>query len=170
MDYAAQLLKEHSRSNTDLIAKAVGNHPEEFKKIIDLIYKGEAPLPQRASWLLSIVNEQHPELLKTYLSKFVDTIENFQVDAVKRNMINVLASQEIPEKMQGKTVDVCFRLLLSPSETVVVKTQAMQVLANISEVHPELKQELKLAIDDQWDKNTAAFHARAKHIRKKLKI
>lgn len=170
MDYVAQLLQEHSRPNTDLIAKAIGNNPTEFKKIIDLIYKEEAPLPHRASWLLSAVNEQHPELLKIYLSKFVDTIELFQVDGVKRNMINVLASHQIPEKIQGKAVDVCFRLLLSPTETVVVKTQAMQVLANISEEHPELKQELKIAIDDQWDKTTAAFHARAKHIRKKLKL
>lgn len=170
MDYVAQLLQEHSRPNTNLIAKAIGNNPAEFKKIVDLIYKAEAPLPHRASWLLSAVNEQHPELLKTYLSKFVDTIESFQVDGVKRNMINVLASHPIPEKIQGKAVDVCFRLLLSPSETVVVKTQAMQVLANISEEYPELKQELKIAIDDQWDKNTAAFHARAKHIRKKLKL
>lgn len=170
MDYVAQLLQEHSRPNTDLIAQAIGNNPTEFKKIIDLIYKEEAPLPQRASWLLSAVNEQHPELLKIYLSKFVDTIERFQVDGVKRNMINVLASHQIPEKIQGKAVDVCFRLLLSPTETVVVKTQAMQVLANISEEHPELKQELKIAIDDQWDKTTAAFHARAKHIRKKLKL
>ncbi|HRG54208.1 MAG TPA: hypothetical protein PLL00_15375 [Bacteroidia bacterium] len=170
MDYVEQLLQEHSRPNTNLIAKAIGNNPAEFKKIIELIYKAKAPIPHRASWLLSAVNEQHPELLRTYLSKFVDTIERFQVDGVKRNMINVLASHQIPEKIQGKAVDVCFRLLLSPSETVVVKTQAMQVLANISEEYPELKQELKIAIDDQWDKNTAAFHARAKHIRKKLKL
>lgn len=170
MDYFIQLLKEHSRTNTDLIAKAIGNDPLEFKKIIEFVFKGKAPIPQRASWLLSTVNEHHPELLKPYLQKFIDTIENFQVDAVKRNMINVLASHKIPEKIQGKTVDVCFRLLLSPSETVVVKTQAMQVLANICEEYPELKQELKIAIDDQWDKNTAAFHARAKHIRTKLKM
>ncbi len=170
MDYVEQLLQEHSRPNTNLIAKAIGNNPAEFKKIIELIYKAKAPIPHRASWLLSAVNEQHPELLRPYLSKFVDTIERFQVDGVKRNMINVLASHQIPEKIQGKAVDVCFRLLLSPSETVVVKTQAMQVLANISEEYPELKQELKIAIDDQWDKNTAAFHARAKHIRKKLKL
>ncbi|HET6227397.1 MAG TPA: hypothetical protein VFF27_14025 [Bacteroidia bacterium] len=168
MDYIAQLLQEHSRTNTNLIAKAIGNNPAEFKKIIELIYKGEAPLPHRASWLLSAVNELHPELLKPYLQKFIDTIEYFQVDGVKRNMINVLASHPIPGKMQGKAVDVCFRLLLSPTETVVVKTQAMQIIANIAADYPELKQELKTVIEDQLPKTTAAFHARAKHIRKRL--
>ena len=168
MDYVAQLLKEHSRPNTELIAKRIGKDAKEFRKIIDLIYKGKAPVPQRASWLLAVVNDNHPELLRPYLSKFIDTIEQFQVDGIKRNMIGVLSKQDIPEELQGKAVDLCFRLLLSPSEKVVVKTEAMQTIANIAAHYPELKQELKLAIEDQLPKTTAAFHARSKYILKKL--
>lgn len=168
MDYIAQLLKEHSRPNTDLIAKKIGGNAAEFKKIVDIIYKEKAPLPQRASWLLAVVNDRHPELLRPYLSKFIDTIEQFQVDGIKRNMAGVLSKHDIPEKLQGKAVDVCFRLLLNPEETVVVKTDAMQILANITKQYPELKNELKAAIDDQLPKTTAAFHARARHILKKL--
>jgi hypothetical protein len=168
MDYIAQLLKEHSRPNTDLIAKKIGGNAAEFKKIVDIIYKEKAPLPQRASWLLAVVNDRHPELLRPYLSKFIDTIEQFQVDGIKRNMAGVLSKHDIPEKLQGKAVDVCFRLLLNPEETVVVKTDAMQTLANIAKPYPELKNELKAAIDDQLPKTTAAFHARARHILKKL--
>lgn len=169
MDYISQLLKVHNRPNTDLIAKKIGKSAVEFKKIIDIIYKEKAPLPHRASWLLAAVNEKHPELLQPFLSKFIDTIETFKVDGVKRNMIGVLAKHELPEKLQGKAVDVCFRLLLSPDETVVVKTEAMQTIANIIIHFPELTNELKLAIDDQLPKTTAAFHSRAKHILKKLK-
>lgn len=169
MNYITQLLKEHSRPNTDIIARKIGKNPTEFKKIIDIIYKEKAPLPHRASWLLAVINDKHPELLQPYLSKFIDTIEQFQVDGVKRNMMNVLAKHHIPGKLQGKAVDVCFRLLLSPDETVVVKTEAMQTIANITMHYPELKNELKLAIDDQLPRTTAAFHARARHILKKLK-
>jgi hypothetical protein len=170
MDYISQLLQEHSRSNTELIAKAIGDDSAEFKKIIEIIYQEKAPLPHRAAWLLRVVNDRYPELLKPYLQKFIDTIEDFKIDGVKRNMIGVLERHKIPTKMQGKAVDVCFRLMLSPTETIVVKVFAMQVLANISEEYPELKQELKMAIEDQLRKTTAAFHARAKHIRRKLKL
>lgn len=169
MNYITQLLKEHSRPNTDLIARKIGKSAVEFKKIIDIIYKEKAPLPQRASWLLNVVNDKHPELLQPYLSKFIDTIEQFQVDGVKRNMACVLARQNIPEKLQGKAVDVCFRLMLSPHETVVVKTEAMQTIANIAAHFPELINELKTAIDDQLPRTTAAFHSRARHILKRLK-
>jgi hypothetical protein len=168
MDYISQLLQEHSRPNTEFIAKKIGNDPLEFKKIVNIIYKEQPPLPQRAAWLLAVVNDQHPELLKPYLSKFIDTIGQFNVDGIKRNMASVLAKHDLPVKLQGKAVDVLFKLMLSPTETVAVKTEAMHTLGNIALKHPELKNELKMAIEDQLPKTTAAFHSRAKRIFKQL--
>lgn len=169
MNYESQLLQEHSRANTNRIAKAIGNDPEEFKKIIDIIYHAEAPLPQRAAWLLAVVNQNHPELLKPYLSKFINDIQKFEEDAVRRNMSVVLASHKIPKKLQGKLINVCFDLILSSDEKVAMKVHAMQCIANISKEHPELIHELKSAIEDQLPKTTAAFHARARMILKSLK-
>ncbi len=166
MNYIQQLLKEHSRSNTDTIAKAIGNNAVEFKKIIDIIYHEKAPLPQRASWLLSTINKKHPELLNPYIPLFIASIQKFDTDGIKRNMFLVLASHNIPEKLQGKLVNLCFDLLLSSEETVAVKVHAMQAIANIAKKHPELKNELKAAIEDQMPKTSIAFHARAKHVLK----
>ncbi|MES2593358.1 MAG: hypothetical protein V4608_15855 [Bacteroidota bacterium] len=168
MNFVEQLLQEHSRSNTDVIAKAIGNDPAKFKKIVDIIYEEKAPLPQRAAWLLVIVNEKHPELLTPYISRFINTVEDFKVDGVKRNMMHVLASKNIPDKLQGKLINICFNMMLSPTETVAVKVHAMQAIANITKKHPELQNELKAAIEDQLPKTTAAFYSRAKRILKSL--
>ncbi|MBL0329184.1 MAG: hypothetical protein IPP64_07160 [Bacteroidetes bacterium] len=81
----------------------------------------------------------------------------------------VLASHEIPKKLQGKLITVCFDLMLSPTEKVVMKVHAMQCIANIAKEHRELIPELKSAIEDQLPKTTAAFAARAKMVIKKLK-
>ncbi len=169
MDFVSQLLQEHSRANTNRIAKAIGNNPTEFSKIIDILYHAEPPLPQRAAWLLSIVNKKHPELLKPYLSKFINDIQKFELDAVRRNMTVVLASNEIPKKLQAKLIDVCYNLILSPTEKVAMKVHAIQCIANIAKEHRELIPELKSAIENQLPKTTAAFHARARMILKKLK-
>jgi len=169
MNYITQLLKEHSRINTDIIAKAIGNDAGEFKKIIDIIYKEKDPLPQRASWLLAVVNNKHPELLQPYLEKFIDTITDLKIDAARRNMLVVLASHDIQKKLQGKLISVCFDFILSPTEVVAVKTHAMQCIANIAKTHRELIPELKSAIEDQLPKTTAAFHSRARMVLKKLK-
>ncbi len=168
MNYLSQLHKEHSRFNTDLIAKAIGNDPIELKKIIDIIYNENAPLPQRASWILSAVNEKHPKLLEPYIPLFIGRIQKIKIDGIKRNMIGVLATHDIPKKLRGKLVDICFEFILSSTETVAVKVHAMQVIANLCKQHPELISELKAAIEDQLPKTTAAFHARAKMIFKEL--
>jgi UDP:flavonoid glycosyltransferase YjiC (YdhE family) len=168
MNYSQQLLIEHSRINTDTIAKAIGNNAIEFKKIIDIIYNGDAPLPQRASWLLAALNDKYPELLTPYIPLFIDTIQTLKIDGIKRNMSLVLASHAIPKKLQGKLIALCFDLLLSANETVVVKVHAMQAIANLAKEYPELKHELKATIENQLPKTTAAFHARAKHILKKF--
>ncbi|MES2394704.1 MAG: hypothetical protein V4549_01795 [Bacteroidota bacterium] len=168
MDYKQQLLKEHSLANTDAIAKAIGNNAVEFKKIIDIVYNEKAPLPQRASWLLSTMNDRYPDLLLPYISLFISSIKKIKIDGIKRNMLAVLASNEISKNLQGKLVNLCFDLLLSSDETVAVKVYAMQAIANIAKHHPELENELKAAIEDQLPKTSAAFHARAKRVLKEF--
>jgi hypothetical protein len=169
MNYLNALAREHSRATTDRISKAIGNDPEEFKKIINIIYSEVPPLPQRASWVLALVSEKHPELIRPYVSKFISTIASFKIDGIKRNMMLALASQSIPEKYQPKLIDACFDFILSPDEAVALKVHSMQVLANFCKQHPELKIELKAAIEDQLPKTTAAFFARAKRILQELK-
>jgi len=170
MNYKEQLLTEHSRVNTDLIATAISNKTSEFKKIIDIIYHAPAPLPQRASWVLAVVNANHPELLSPFVPLFIKTVEQFTIDAIKRNIMVVLAKQEIPQKLQAQLVDRCFEFMCSPIETVVVKVHAIQVIANLAKQHPELVGELKLVIEDQLPKTTAAFAARARYVFKELGI
>ncbi len=168
MNLKEQLLKEHSRNNTDYITRFIRNSPAKFKQIIDIIYNAEPPLPQRAAWLLATVNALHPELLTPYLAKFINTIKEFEVDAVRRNMMVVLASQTIPEDLQAKLIDTCFELIDLPHEKVVVKVHAMQTIANIAKIHPELTGELNLVIEEQLPHSSAAFKARARMIMKEL--
>lgn len=170
MNFVNQLLKDHSRSNVETIVNAIGTDSEKLASLITIIYNKQPPLPQRASWVLPILNNQHPELLKTYIPKFINTITQFKVNAVKRNIMKVLAESEIPEKLNGKLINVCYRLLLDSNETVAVKVHAMQAIANITERHHELKSELKTVIKVLLPQNTAAFSARAKHIFKKLEL
>ncbi|MFY9307439.1 MAG: hypothetical protein WAQ28_00170 [Bacteroidia bacterium] len=166
MNFTAQLAVEHSRANTDFITKAIGSSTKKFKEIVDIIYNGHAPLPQRASWLLAAVNEKHPELLLPYIPLFITTVHKFKIDGIKRNMLSALSQHTIPEELQGQIVNTCFEFLLSPDETVAVKVFAMQIIANIAKQHPELQDELKAVIEDQLPKSSAAFHARAKRILK----
>jgi hypothetical protein len=168
MDYIEALKKEHSRSNTDAIAHSIGKDPARFKKIIDIIYSAEAPLPQRASWLLAIISRKHSELIKPYITKFINSLTGFEIDGIKRNMLSALCSQDIPKKLQGKMVEICFNFILSPYETVAVKVLSLDILSKLIKEYPDLKNELKAAIEDQIPKTTIAFQAKGRKLLKRM--
>ncbi|MDF2436563.1 MAG: hypothetical protein K0Q95_939 [Bacteroidota bacterium] len=168
MDYVERLSREHSRASIDAIAKAVGNDPKEFKKIIDIIFNHPAPLPHRASWLLTVISRSHPELLKPYVRKLINCIPNTSIGGIKRNIIGALCTQKIPSDLQGKIISLCFDLILSPDEPVAVKVLSLEIIFPLTKQYPELKQELKAVIEDQLPKTSAAFHSRGKKILSQL--
>jgi hypothetical protein len=169
MNYIDRLTQEHSRAAIDAIAAAVGNDPGEFKKIIDIIFTAPAPLPHRASWLLTVISRKHPELITPYITKLINSLPLFRIDGVKRNIIGALCTQEIPKRLQGKLVELCFGFILSPSETVAVKVLSLEILSTLVKDHPDLKNELIAVIEDQIPKTTIAFKARGSKVLKKLK-
>jgi hypothetical protein len=65
-------------------------------------------------------------------------------------------------------MDTCFRYIASPDETVAVKAFSLTILHNLSHQYPEIKNELKLVIEERWNYETAAFRSRAKKILKNI--
>lgn len=168
MDLQQQILAEHSRRNTDLMAAAIGNNPEEYRNLWKLLLTAEAPIPQRVSWLFFTLADRYPELAHPYLGAILEKFNDFQHDGIRRNLMHILSQSEIPKKLQGKAVELCFELILSSEEFVAVKVLSLQTLANIAEKERELIPEITAVIEDQLPKTTAAFAARARHVLKKF--
>ncbi|WP_431216275.1 hypothetical protein ACQ86N_17550 [Puia sp. P3] len=62
----------------------------------------------------------------------------------------------------------CFDLVQLPETPIAVKAFSLTVLSNLSAEYPEIAGELKLIIEDQWDRATPAFRSRAKQALKKM--
>jgi dihydroorotase len=87
--------------------------------------------------------------------------------AVKRNVVRTLQYVDIPETLHGEVMNTCFDLLADPSETVAVRVFSMTVLDRLSAQYPEIRQELKVIIEDVLEQGcTAAFRARARIVLK----
>ena len=66
-------------------------------------------------------------------------------------------------------VDICFNFLLSQDEPVAIRVFAMTVLGNIAQKWPELKNELRMAIEENMEFGSAGFKSRGKKELKRLK-
>ena len=64
--------------------------------------------------------------------------------------------------MLGKAANSCFYLLANPNQPVAIQAFSMTVLLNICKKEPDLKNELKILIEDQLEYSKPAFKSRGK--------
>ncbi len=136
---------------------------------MNLFLKGEHVVTQRLAWVVGICAEKNPSLVRPYLRRLVEKMQEPDVhDAVKRNVVRMLQCIDIPAPLLGTVATLCFDYLSNPATPIAVKCCSMTVIARLAEKEPELGRELRLLIDQQLPFAGGAFHARARQIWKSL--
>ena len=159
----ATILKEHSKAQCTLIVNWVGASQERFDELFQLFLHDEYRVVQRAAWPVSYCVIAHPNFITKHWNSLIKNLQQPNLHtAVKRNSIRLLQDIAIPKKMQGKIMDICFKYLESPTETVAVKAFSLTVLEKLSRVYPEIIPEIKLLIEENYERETPAFKVRAK--------
>jgi hypothetical protein len=168
MSLRDDLLREYSKAHVAFIAKSIGPNQEDFDELITLFLGDEYRVTQRAAWVLSHCADEHPWLIEKHIEPLLLNLQKPVGDPVKRNTLRVLRNVEIPEELMGIAADLCFDFLLSGKEPVAVKIHAMTILHNIVKKFPELKEELKVAIEDQMPFGSAGFKNRGGKVLKAI--
>lgn len=169
MDIRAEILRKHSLNQARKVADYVGNNPGRFKSLLEVFIVGPFRVSQRASWPLNLCVERYTELINPHFTTILKMAQKPGIhDAVKRNVLRMLQFATIPKKHQGKVAGVAFKFLTDTKEPVAIRVFAMTVLANIAKEEPDLKEELKIIIEDGLPYGSAAYVSRAKKTLKQL--
>jgi len=164
MNLLEEILREHSKEQCNKIVKWVGNSQQRFDELFHLFLTGEYRVTQRAAWPISYCVEIHPAFIKKNFAKLISNLQRpNRHNAVKRNTVRLLQYVDIPKKLQGRVMDICFGYVASPEEAVAVKAFSLTVLGNLAKLYPDIIPEIKLLIEEQLPNQTAAFKSRAKH-------
>ncbi len=169
MDLIKEILDEHSKAQAHKLADYVGNNPTRFKSLLDVFLGGSYRVTQRAGWPISICVERDPNLILPHLKKLLDFLAKpNNHHSVKRNSIRLLQFINIPKRNYGQVADLCFGYLQSKKEPIAVRAFSMTVLFNIVKDEPELRNELKIIIEDQMPFSSAGFISRGKKVLKDI--
>jgi hypothetical protein len=167
MDLLKLLRDQHSKKQTDRIVDYIGADKERFAQLIELFFRGEYRITQRAAWPLSYCVRRHPGLIAPYFKRLLDNLGRKDIHvAVIRNTVRLLQDVSIPKRFQGRVMSTCFEFIQSPETPIAVKAFSLSILANLSADYPEIRGELKLIIEEQWEHSTPAFRSRARKILK----
>ena len=169
MDLEAEILKEHSKRQTVKIAKWIGPDKRRFRQLMELLLHGDRIVTQRAAWILSSCYEFHPQLVTPWLPDLIKKMQEPDVhDAVKRNVVRLLACTDIPQSLLGTVTSQCFDYLNSVDAPIAVKVHSMSVLQRVAEKEPDLKHELQASIELMIPYVGPACRARARIVIKQL--
>lgn len=169
MNLREAILTEHSAAQRDKIVNWVGNSQRRFDELAGLFMSGEYRVVQRAAWPVSYFAHLHPKLVLKHLAAFIDILEKKDVHpAVHRNIVRLLQEAEVPENLQGRLMNACFRFVEDPETPVAVKAFSLTVLEKLAYQYPEIKPELKTIIEDRWAFETPAFRSRGRKILKAM--
>ncbi|MDP1727266.1 MAG: hypothetical protein Q8M15_10825 [Bacteroidota bacterium] len=139
-----------------------------IEKDIDIKYlsellRGEQKIAIRFLWLLSEIGTLNPNRLLIELPFLLDLCDQLN-PIYKRSFANFWLIAGVPIENEGRATDLLFQWLLSADTNVTIKSRSLRVLFKLTKKYPELKNELKLCLQDQMDKHSNDFKKRASKI------
>lgn len=163
MNLRKAVLEKYSKENCAAIVKWVGHSQQRFDLLFALFLDKDGRVSRMASWPLSYCVENYPALFDKKYARLLAHLQKGGLhDSIKRNAVRLLQFVDIPEKYHGEVMNICFHYVENPAETVGTKAFALTVLSNLAKQYPAIIPEVKILIEDQLPRQTAAFKIRAK--------
>jgi hypothetical protein len=139
-----------------------------ISELMDCFFDPNLRICQRAAWPVGDLGEKYPTLLIPYLPALIENLKTPKHNAIMRNTVRTWQNMPIPEEFQGAVFEICFEYIIDPKIPIAVRAFSMTVCANICNDVPELKEELKIAIEDQLEFGSPGIRSRGNKILKQL--
>jgi len=173
MDFAGQLENNYSKPTIMEIANYVGEDKKRFARLIDLMSGTDPVLAQRAAWALSHSLDVFPHLADPYVDLMLEMLNMDVHDGIHRCVLRSFERIDLPERLHGRIIDICFRWLMNRKAATALRIYSMTVIYRLSFIYPEIKPELDLVINEEMENGSAGFINRGRKMLKgryRLKI
>ena len=165
MNLREQLLKEHSKKNSERIAAYIGEDKERYLDLWRLVKTGLPPIPQRAVYALDHCALSYTPTIYPLMPEMIQLLQQDVHVAIKRNLMKMFAgAATIPEDLTAELFDLCLKWMVEKKTAIAVKAHTMQVAYNIAKPYPELRNELRYVLNEQIKHGSKGIISRGKRI------
>mgnify|MGYP001057819223 CR=1 FL=1 len=167
------------KSKVEKLAAIASEDTFSVKDLIDLSFYHDEQIGFRAAWILENVFTNHQQRFLPYVFYFLEKFPQQKNLSALRHYVKIMAfmtkknaSVEIKKILAeydtNHLVEVAFAWLIDEQIPVAVKSHCLNLLANLDIKHNWIKEELLQTMDFLVDKESIAFFAKVKQIRKQL--
>ncbi len=153
------------------IAKSAMENPGILEKIIEFSFSGDDKLAFHASWALTKICDDYPEVIYPHMPRMVEVLDNLTNESAQRSFLRCLSLSDLSlldHKPQGLLADHCFKMLRSGFSAIAIKAYSMDIIYKLAMIYPDLINELTEAINLLHGDGSAGIQARGKIVLDKL--
>jgi 8-oxo-dGTP diphosphatase len=160
-----------SKKEADWVAASAIENPAIFIKLFEYSNAPDRKLAFRASWTLTKVCDRFPELIYPFLSQIVDSLDKITNESTLRSFLRILSLSDLEKintRQHGILADFSFKVMNSGLSAIAVKAYAMEILFKLTEIYPELANELSTSIRILMEDGSSGITSRGRAILKKI--
>ena len=168
-----------SKKSVEQLAKVIAESKFSIQELIDLTFYPDDQTAFRAAWVLETMYINDALSFVPFTEYFFSKLPQQQNASAQRHFGKILALmthkravQPIKDRITNyeteKLVETVFSWLIDEKVPVAVKSHCLNILANLSSKHGWIRNELTETMEFLIDKESIAFYAKVKQIRKQL--
>jgi len=182
MQYLVDIIQNPiGKIEVEKLASTLSAQTFSAKDLIDLSFHQNEQIGFRAAWILERVYSNHQVNFLPFVHYFLDKLPKQNNHSAIRHYVKIFAfmtskktSTEIKDILAnyetGLIVEVVFAWLIDENIPVAVKSHCLNILANLIPKHQWIKEELTDTMEFLIEKESIAFFAKVKQIKKQLKV
>lgn len=151
------------------IAEAVGDKPEYFELLWQIISKDKGLISWRAAWVAENIFHLYPEMIEPYYEKMIDLLHITKDNSLKRHLFKILSLSPIREESMGVLVNLSFDCVADTRLPPAPRAHCMQILFEAAMLQNDMMQEVILVFDDLRFDESSGIKARAQMLAARLK-
>jgi hypothetical protein len=160
-----QVLNEiKSGGQSRYFADILKTDPGQIPSLIKAISHKEARIAWRAAWVLDNFARKNYTMLEPYSNDLRIILLKTPLNGVRRHLTRIFCELPAATYSDGRIIDLCFSWINDSKIPVAVKANAMQMIANLCNIYPELTRELILTIENGYNTATAGYKSRARKV------
>lgn len=168
----------HSREQRDSLSSLFVAHPEKVPDLLSLCECVDEEISYRASWVLEFVSNKNLHIILPHLDRLLQLFPKVNQHQAVRPMSKIceyLTTAHFKKKticlsllQQEKIAECCFDWLIT-EQKVAAKAYSMTSLYLLGKSFEWIHPELKTTLENNFQKGSAAYKARARRVLDKLK-
>jgi len=172
----------HSLEKRLFYAHLMRNNPKLVPKLLEILFKVNDKISPRAAWVFEFMCNDDIETIIPYLNTFTKDLHKVHIDSAVRPVAKICEliakaytskldnkiKYALTEKQKEYIIETCFDYMIN-DEKVAAKAYSMTTLFLLGKPYDWIYPELARILEEDFNKQSAAYKARARPILKKIK-